>query len=86
MSAAPRISFELIAGDSGELQALRVPGASLDAGAAIPQRLSALISRLGLAEGCLVDDKSLIFCRERFAAARQPIPRGISLFLFANHG
>lgn len=84
MSAPRRIFFELVPSAAGDIQALRVPCESLqEHGAPIADPLAAVISRLGLAECVLVDDASLIFCREQLAASRAAIPRGIRLFLFA---
>lgn len=83
MTTPRRIFFELVQSAAGELAAVRVPVGSLQArGAPIADPLAAMISRLGLAECVLVDDSSLIFCREATAAARAPIPRGIRLFLY----
>lgn len=81
--ANQKIFFRLVHASTGEITAIRVPVRSLQkVGAPIPDVLAAMISRLGLAEVCLIDDQSLIFCTERTAASPTPIPRGIELFFW----
>lgn len=83
MSAARKVCFELVMEPAGAIQAIRVPRASLQLSPClVPDALAALISRLGVAELCLVDDHCLIFCREWVAANHAAIPRGIRMHLY----